>query len=244
MKGWFSHLSPSCRLQGVLQGEEPQCSHEESRRAGEEGRGSEAEGEGGCSGRRSSAGTERREWRRGEGLRPTGSSCRASQHPGPGTSREGQERVTWTLLCKTNPIMKNKQALLFTKAKDSVKGCRIQFSEYLVCLELFCFLGALRGQGLWNGEELGSASLISAVAAVPPSSQVLSEPPWQAKPKPSPWQHYSSFSRGPGRLCNPFPEPPRRDSLESGGLNTHFVFVQSRSGRSCSNDPVLRSPLP
>lgn len=45
------------------------------------------------------------------------------------------------MLCRTNPIMKNKPALLFTKAKDSVKGCRIQFSQYLVGPE-FCFPGA------------------------------------------------------------------------------------------------------
>lgn len=73
----------------------------------------------------------------------------------PGTPRGSQERVTWTLLCKTNPIMKNKQALLCTKAEDSVKGCRIQFSEDLVC-PVFCFPGALRGQAPWKGEGLRS----------------------------------------------------------------------------------------
>lgn len=39
-----------CLPQGVLQGEEPQCSHEEPRGAGEEGGGAEAAGEGGGGG--------------------------------------------------------------------------------------------------------------------------------------------------------------------------------------------------
>lgn len=143
--------------------------------------------------------------------------------------------------CKTNPPMKNKQALLSTKALDSVKGCRTQFS---LSLRIWSVPRVLLSWSLERAGPSGRAgralqrplrSLLSPVcfASLPLSSQVPREPPpWQAKHKPTtPWQRSFSFPRGPGRLCKPRPKrplrtPPKRDSLENGGLNTCVVPAQ------------------
>ncbi|EGW01640.1 hypothetical protein I79_012309 [Cricetulus griseus] len=142
--------------------------------------------------------------------------------------------------------MKNKQALLFTKAEDSVKGCRIQLSQYLV--ELFCFPGALRGQAPWKGEGLCSCLLdLCCCLSFHVSASFIpgpSKPPWKAKHKLTPWQSSPPPPEDLEGCADLAPIRKQKDSSENGGLNTCAVPVQLWPGRSCSGDQASGHLLP
>lgn len=124
--------APPILLQGVLQGEEPKCPHEEPCRTGEEGRSPAAEGKGG---------------QRGCCCHPapSGRECR----------REGLSS-TWNLGSRVSPeclvdIAQQNNSdseingfFLYKGPRSSVKGCRIQFSLPLVFgKSSSCFPGAV-----------------------------------------------------------------------------------------------------
>lgn len=111
--------------------------------------------------------------------------------------------------------------------RNSVKGCRIQFFWHLICWKLSCSPGSLRALLVLVGEEgcSAAASLWSLLTLCccsffslplsphpagsphPPTHPLSRKPPWQAKHKPTPLQHYFS-PKGPGGLHKPCPKAP------------------------------------